>query len=67
MSKNPKYHGRTKHIDVKHHFIRDKVENGELLLKYCPTNDMIADMLTKALPKTLFEKFRMMMIVTNRV
>eukprot|EP00112_Aurelia_sp_Birch-Aquarium-sp1_P025966 Seg893.3 transcript_id=Seg893.3/GoldUCD/mRNA.D3Y31 product="Copia protein" protein_id=Seg893.3/GoldUCD/D3Y31 len=67
MSKNPKYHVRTKHIDIKHHFIRDKVENGELLLKYCPTNDMIADMLTKALSKTLFEKFRMMMNVTNRV
>ena len=50
MSKNPKFHGRTKHIDVKHHFIRDKVENGELLLKYCPTNDMNADMLAKALP-----------------
>ena len=29
MSKNPKYHGRTKHIYVKHHFIRDKVGNGE--------------------------------------
>ena len=40
------------------------MENGELILKYCPTNDMIADMLTKALP---FEKFQMMMNMTNRV
>ena len=65
MSKNPKFHARTKRIDIKHHFIRDKVENGELILKYCPSNDMIADMLTKALPRTLFEKFRMMMNITN--
>ena len=56
MSKNPKFHARTKHIDIKHNFIREKVENGELILKYCPTNDMIADLLTKALPRTLFEK-----------
>ena len=47
MSKNPKFNARTKHIDIKHHFIREKVENGELVLKYCPTNDMIADMITK--------------------
>ena len=60
MSKNPKFHARTKHIDIKYQFIRDKVESGELLLKYCPSSDMIADMLTKALPRTLFQKFRLM-------
>ena len=52
MSKNPRFHARTKHIDIKHHFITDKVESGELLLKYCPTSDMIADMLKKGLPRT---------------
>ena len=58
MSRNPKYHGRTKHIDIKHHFVRDKCESGDIVLTYCSTNDMIADMLTKALPRTLFERFR---------
>eukprot|EP00794_Sanderia_malayensis_P003564 gene3564-biopygen3051 len=58
LSKNPKYHSRTKHIDVKYHFVRDKCESEEIVLTYCSTNDMIADMLTKALPRTLFERFR---------
>ena len=65
MSKNPKFHARTKHIDIKHHFIRDKVESDELLLKYCPSSDMIANMLTKALPRTLFQKFRLMMNIAD--
>ena len=57
LSKNPRYHARTKHVDIKYHFVRDKFENGEIILTYCYTNDMIADMLTKALPRTLFERF----------
>ena len=65
MSKKPKFHARTKHIDIKYHFIRDKVESGELLLKYCLSSDMIADMLTKALPRTLFQKFRLMMNIAD--
>ena len=58
LSKNPRYHARTKHVNIKHHFIRDKFESGEIILTYCSTNDMIADMLTKALPRTMFETFR---------
>ena len=65
MSKNPKCHARTKHIGIKHHFIRDKVESGELQLKYCPLSDMIADMLTKALPRKLFQKFQLMMNIAD--
>ena len=65
MSNNPKFHARTQHIDIKYHFIRDKVESCELLLKYCPSSDMIADMLTKALPRTLFQKFRLMMNIAD--
>ena len=37
LSRNTKYHPRTKHIDIKYHFIRDKVEKKELVLEYCPT------------------------------
>ena len=37
MASNPKYHGRTKHIDIRHHFIRDQVEQGNVRLTYCPT------------------------------
>jgi hypothetical protein len=51
LAHNPEYHARTKHIDVQHHFIRECVENGTIQLKYCPTKDMVADALTKALPR----------------
>ena len=49
MSKNPQYHGRAKHISIKYHFIREQVNDGTVTLKYCPTQDMLADMLTKGL------------------
>jgi hypothetical protein len=55
LSSNPAYHQRTKHIDVQHHFIREKVEAGEIVLKYEPTEHMIADVLTKALARAKHE------------
>ena len=51
LAKNPKHHSRTKHIDVQHHFIREKIEEEEIYLVYCPTEHMVADVLTKALGK----------------
>ena len=47
--KNPTHHSRTKNIDVQHHFKREKLENQEICLKYYPTDDMKADVLTKPL------------------
>ena len=49
MARNPQYHGRAKHIEIKHHFIRDQVAYGTIELVYCPSSQMIADMLTKGL------------------
>ena len=45
------YHARTKHLDMRYHFIRDLNNKSVIKLCYCPTEDMLADMLTKALPK----------------
>ena len=42
---------RTKHIDIRFHFIRQTVEDGSINLIYCSTDDMTADILTKALPR----------------
>ena len=47
-------HGRTKHIEIIYHFIREKVLDETVELKYCPTNDMIADMLTKGVSHEKF-------------
>jgi hypothetical protein len=51
LAKNPEHHARTKHIDIQYHFIRECVENGNIALQYCPTNEMTADGMTKALPR----------------
>ena len=45
------YHARTKHIDIRFHFIRKTITNDSLKIIYCPTDDMTADILTKSLPK----------------
>jgi hypothetical protein len=51
------FHARTKHIDVRWHFIHYSVENGSIELIYCPTEDMTADLLTKPLPSTKVKHF----------
>jgi hypothetical protein len=51
LMKNPTQHVLTKHIDVQHHFVRERVENGEVTFEYCSTEDMVANVLTKALAK----------------
>jgi len=57
LAKNPTLHARTKHIEMRHHFIREKIESGEIKQVYCPTEDMMADVLTKALTRDKHEAF----------
>jgi ATP sulfurylase len=56
LTKNLTQHVRTKHIDVQHHFVRERVENGEITFKYYSTKDIVADVLTKALSKERHNK-----------
>ena len=58
LAKNAKYHNRTKHIDICHHFVRERVVSKEIKVIYCPTENMIADIMTKGLPKATFEAMR---------
>ena len=68
LAKNQHSHGgRTKHIDIKYHYIRDMVEAGRIKLSYCPTEDMIADILTKGLSMKQFEKLRELAGVTELI
>ncbi|CAI7806158.1 unnamed protein product [Closterium sp. NIES-53] len=50
LAQNACLHGRTKHMHVRWHFIREMVASGEVILQWCPTNHQVADILTKLLP-----------------
>jgi len=50
LTKNSTHHAKTKHVDVQLHFIRDHVEKGKSNVEYCPTLNMLADLMTKGLP-----------------
>lgn len=54
--KNPVFHGRSKHIDIRFHFIRECVENGEIIVKHICTRNQKADILTKAMAKVKHEE-----------
>jgi len=57
LMKNPEYHSRTKHIEVHFHFIREKIEAGELEFKYIGTDLQCADFLTKGLSREKHQRF----------
>ena len=58
LASDPIFRRRTKHIDVKWHFVRECQENGLVEIKYCKSADMIADILTKPIPRKQFERLR---------
>ena len=62
MCHNPVMHKRSKHIDTKLHFIRERVENKEIKIHYVPTEEMTADILTKSLPRVKVEKHRTVLL-----
>lgn len=61
LSKNPVMHGRSKHIDVRFHFLRDLTRDGVVTLLHCHTQEQLADIMTKPLTRVVFERLRMMM------
>eukprot|EP00873_Tetraselmis_striata_P010321 jgi/Tetstr1/430585/TSEL_020382.t1 len=62
LTRNPMTHGRSKHIAIKYHFTREKVLSGEVAIEYCPTAQMVADALTKALGRLKHAEFAMQML-----
>ena len=57
LAKNPVHHQRTKHIDIRYHFIRLEIQNDVVKLEYVPTEDNIADVFTKPVSKMRLDKF----------
>lgn len=58
LTKNPVFHRRSKHIHKRFHFIRECIENDQLDVEHVPGKEQLADILTKALAKTLFKEMR---------
>ena len=56
-STNPVHHACTKHIDIQHHFVREKIVSNEIEIQHCATDDNLADLLTKALPAPKHQEF----------
>jgi len=57
LGKNPEFHKRSKHIDVQYHYVREQVQSGRVTTPYLPTNQMVADGLTKAVSPELHLRF----------
>ena len=58
LSRNPVNRQMSKHIDVRYHFICTEISSGTVVVEYCPTADMVADVLTKLVTKVKLLKFK---------
>jgi hypothetical protein len=58
LSANPVFHARTKHIKVYYHFVRERVANRQLNIRFVPTGDQVVDGFTKPLSVRQLEAFR---------
>lgn len=61
LAKNPVNRQRCKHVDIKYHFIRSTVNDGKVVLQYCPTEKMLADVMTKPASQCKLFKFSRLM------
>ena len=52
------FHDKSKHIEIKYHYIKDMVQRGAVKLQYVATDEQIVDLLTKPLARVKFEYFR---------
>ena len=57
LAKNPVFHQRSKHIDIRYHFVRNEVQNGSVELQFVPSENNIADMFTKTMSSIKLKQF----------
>ena len=65
LAHNPVYHARSKHIELQHHFVGEKIESKEIGLTYCSTCENVVDIFTKLVGRIQFEDLRHKLGVVN--
>jgi hypothetical protein len=65
LCKNPVFHDRSKHIETRYHFIRECVQDGRINVEHINTNEQLADIMTKALPRARFQELRGKLGIVN--
>ena len=55
LTENPMFHDKSKHVEIKYHYIQDMMQRGALKLQYVPTEEHVVDVLTKSLSHVNFE------------
>ncbi|PNX67789.1 cationic amino acid transporter 1-like protein, partial [Trifolium pratense] len=67
LAKNPVAHGKSKHIEMRFHYLREQVNNGRLCLQHCKSEEQIADIMTKSVQTELFKRMRNMIGLTSLI
>ena len=65
LSKNPVDHQRSKHIDIRYHFIRSHIQDGQIELSYVPSQENLADIFTKAIGRIKMKFFNNILFGKN--
>jgi hypothetical protein len=65
LTKDQMFHARTKHIEIKYHYVRDEIEKGKLKVCEISTHNNPADMLTKSVPVAKFELYSSLVGIIN--
>lgn len=65
LVKNPEFHKRSKHIDVRYHYVREQYAERKFMVEYARSENQLADIMTKPIPRRQFEYLREKLEIQN--